>query len=164
MLGAIRPDSWNFPLLLHVLGASILLGALIAASTAQVIAWRRSSPADEAPLARLSFRTLLFVAVPAWFLMRLAAEWIASKEGWNDAAETPTWLGIGYVTAEGGGLLLLLSVILAGFGSRRLARDERGARHGPRPRLHGPRRGARHRLRDRDLGDGREAGLEQPPY
>ncbi len=121
MLGAIRPDSWNFPLLLHVLGASILLGALIAAATAQVIAWRRSSPADEAPLARLSFRTLLFVAVPAWFLMRLAAEWIASREGWNDAADTPTWLDIGYITAEGGGLLLLISVILAGFGSRRLA-------------------------------------------
>ncbi|HEY7560855.1 MAG TPA: hypothetical protein VH650_01650 [Gaiellaceae bacterium] len=121
MLAAIRPDSWNFPLLLHVLGASILLGALIAAATAQVIAWRRRSPADEVPLARLSFRTLLFVAVPAWFLMRLAAEWIASREGWNDAADTPTWLDIGYLTAEGGGLLLLISVILAGFGSRRLA-------------------------------------------
>lgn len=128
MFGAIRPDSWNFPLLLHVLGASILLGALIAAATAQVIAWSRSSPADEAPLARLSFRTLFFAAVPAWFLMRLAAEWIASREGWNDAAETPTWLGIGRITAEGGGLLLLISVILAGFGSRRLAgtNGERG--------------------------------------
>jgi hypothetical protein len=118
---AIRPDSWNLPLLLHVLGASILLGSLIAAATAQVIAWRRRSPADEAPLARLSFRTLLFVSVPAWFLMRFAAEWIAEREGWNDAADTPTWLGIGYITAEGGGLLLLISVILAGFGSRRLA-------------------------------------------
>ena len=62
--------------------------------------------------------------------MRLAAEWIASKEGWNDAEGQPTWIDIGYVTAEGGGLLLLLSVILAGFGSRRLAGDERGARHG----------------------------------
>jgi hypothetical protein len=121
VLAAIRPDSWNFPLLLHVLGASILLGSLIAATTAQLIAWRRRSPADEVALARLSFRTLLFVSVPAWFLMRLAAEWIASREGWNDAADTPTWLDVGYITSEGGGLLLLISVILAGLGSRRLA-------------------------------------------
>jgi hypothetical protein len=128
MLAAIRPDSWNFPLLLHVLGASILLGSLIAAATAQVIAWSRRSPADEAPLARLSFRTLLFVAIPAWFLMRIGAEWIASREGWNDVDEEPAWLGIGYLTAEGGGLLLLVSVVLAGFGSRSLGRSggERG--------------------------------------
>jgi hypothetical protein len=52
--------------------------------------------------------------------MRLAAEWIASRVGWNDVIETPTWLDIGYITAEGGGVLLLISVILAGFGSRRL--------------------------------------------
>ena len=123
MLADIRPDDWNFPLLLHVLGASILLGALIAAATAQLLAWRRSAPADVLPYARLSFRTLLFVAIPAWFLMRLAAEWIADKEGWNDLDEEPAWLGIGYITAEGGGILLLISVILAGIGARRLSRS-----------------------------------------
>jgi uncharacterized membrane protein len=123
MLAAIRPDDWNFPLLLHVLGASLLLGALIAAVTAQLLAWRRRAPADVLPYARVSFRTLLFVAIPAWFLMRLAAEWIADKEGWNDVDEEPAWLGIGYITAEGGGLLLLISVILAGFGARRLGRS-----------------------------------------
>ncbi len=120
MLGAIRPDSWNFPLLLHVLGASILLGALIAASTAELIAWRRRAPTNVLPLSRLAFGTLLLVAVPAWILMRVGAEWIASKEGWNDAEGQPLWIGIGYGTAEPGGLLLLLSVILAGFGVRRL--------------------------------------------
>jgi uncharacterized membrane protein len=123
MLAAIRPDDWNFPLLLHVLGASLLLGALIAAVTAQLLAWRRRAPADVLPYARVSFRTLLFVAIPAWFLMRLAAEWIADKEGWNDVDEEPAWLGIGYITAEGGGLLLLISVILAGIGARRLGRS-----------------------------------------
>ncbi len=122
MLAAIRPDDWNFPLLLHVLGASILLGALIAAVTAQLLAWRRQAPADVLPFARLSFRTLLFVAIPAWFLMRIAAEWVASK-GWNDVEPEPAWLGIGYITAEGGGLLLLISVILAGIGARRLGRS-----------------------------------------
>jgi cation transporter-like permease len=129
LLATIRPDDWNFPLLLHVLGASILLGALIAAVTAQLLAWRRRAPADMVPYARLSFRTLLFVAIPSWFLMRLAAEWIADKEGLTDLDEDPTWLGIGYMTAEGGGVLLLISVILAGIGARRLGRSngEKGA-------------------------------------
>jgi len=96
---------------------------LIAAVTAQLLAWRRRAPTDVLPYARVSFRTLLFVAIPAWFLMRLAAEWIADKEGWNDVDEEPAWLGIGYITAEGGGLLLLISVILAGIGARRLGRS-----------------------------------------
>jgi uncharacterized membrane protein len=123
MFAAIRPDDWNFPLLLHVLGASILLGALITAATAQLLAWRRNAPADVLPYARLSFRTLLFVSIPAWILMRLAAEWIADKEGWNDVDEEPAWLGIGYITSEFGGVLLLISVILAGIGARRLGRS-----------------------------------------
>jgi uncharacterized membrane protein len=129
MLAAIRPDDWNFPLLLHVLGASLLLGALITAVTAQLLAWQRRAPADVVPYARLSFRTLLFVAIPAWFLMRLGGEWIASKEGWGDVDDTPTWLDLGYITAELGGLLLLISVILAGLGARRLGRSngEQGA-------------------------------------
>lgn len=129
MLAAIRPDDWNFPLLLHVLGASILLGALVTAVTAQLLAWKRSSPTDVVSFGRFSFRTLLFVAIPAWFLMRLAGEWIATRENWDDVEEEPAWLGIGYITAEGGGLLLLISVILAGLGARRLGRSngEQGA-------------------------------------
>lgn len=128
MLAAIRPDDWNFPLLLHVLGASVLLGALITAATAQLLAWKRPGPADVIPLARLSFRTLLIVAIPAWFLMRLAAEWVASK-GWNDIDPSPAWLDIGYITSEAGGLLILIATILAGVGARRLGRShgEQGA-------------------------------------
>jgi hypothetical protein len=74
--------------------------------------------------ARLSFRTLLFIGVPAWFAMRIGAEWIYSKEGWADVPDEPSWLGVGYITADLGGLLLLISVILAGLGSRRLARAD----------------------------------------
>jgi uncharacterized membrane protein len=123
MLAIIRPDDWNFPLLLHVLGASLLLGALIAAATAQLLAWRRPEPADVIPFARVSFRTLLIAAIPAWFLMRIGAEWVASK-GWSDADPAPAWLDIGYITAELGGLLILISTILAGIGARRLGRSE----------------------------------------
>jgi uncharacterized membrane protein len=129
MFAVIRPDDWNFPLLLHVLGASLLLGALITAASAQLLAWKRSAPADVVPFARFSFRTLLIAAIPAWFLMRIAGEWIASKEGWNDVDSAPAWLDIGYITAELGGLLILISTILAGIGARRLGKSngEQGA-------------------------------------
>ena len=128
MLAAICPDDWNFPLLLHVLGASLLLGSLIAAVTAQLLAWNRGS-GDVVAYARISFRTLLFVTIPAWFLMRIPGEWIATREGWDDVDEEPAWLGIGYLTAEAGGLLILISTILAGIGVRRLGRSggEKGA-------------------------------------
>jgi putative copper export protein len=119
MLAAIRPDSWNYALFLHVLGAAVLVGALVTAGTAQVLGWARDASGGTAMFARLSFRTLLFVAVPAWFAMRIGAEWIYSNE--------PDWLGVGYMTADLGGILLLVSVVLAGFGARRLARADSGS-------------------------------------
>jgi hypothetical protein len=91
----------------------------------QILGWARDQGGGAAMFARLSFRTLLIVAIPAWFAMRIGAEWIRSKEFPNGADE-PSWIGIGYVTAEPGGLLLLISVVLAGIGARRLARG-RGA-------------------------------------
>ena len=117
MLAAIRPDDWNLPLLLHVLGAMLLVGGLVTALTALYLGWRR----DAAPFTRFGFRTLLLVAFPAWWLMRIPGEWIASKEDFGD--EEPAWLGIGYMTAEGGGLLLLISIILTGIGARRAGRS-----------------------------------------
>ena len=125
MLAAIRPDSWNYALFLHVLGATVLVGALVTAGTAQVLSWRPGG--DAAAYARLAFRTLLFVGVPAWFVMRIGAEWIYSKEKWADVPNEPDWLGVGYITADLGGILLLVSVILAGFGARRLARTDGGS-------------------------------------
>ena len=80
MLAAIRPDDWNLPLLLHVLGAMLLVGGLVTALTALYLGWRR----DAAPFTRLGFRTLLLVAFPAWWLMRIPGEWIASKEDFGD--------------------------------------------------------------------------------
>jgi hypothetical protein len=123
VLAAIRPDSWNYALFLHVLGASVLIGALVTAIALQALGWARGTPGT-AMFARLSFRTLLFIGVPAWFAMRIGAEWIYSKEGWADVPSEPSWLGVGYITADLGGILLLVSVILAGLGSRRLARAD----------------------------------------
>jgi len=120
VLAAIRPDDWNFPLLLHVLGAMLLVGGLLAAVTSLWLGWR----GDALTLPRLGFRSLLLVAFPAWWLMRIAAEWTASKEGFSGEEEGPAWLGIGYITAEGGGLLILISIILTGLGVRRMRQAE----------------------------------------
>lgn len=116
MLAAIRPDSWNFPLLLHVLGATVLVGGLVVAVTAQFMGWRRRD--DAAAFGRVAFRALLFVAFPAWWVMRIGGQWIYSKEGLDELETDPGWVGIGFVTADFGGLLLLVSIVLAGLGVR----------------------------------------------
>jgi len=118
MLAAIRPDDWNFALLVHILGATLLVGGLVTAVTALLLGWKRDAPF----YARFGFRMLLFLALPAWFLMRIGGEWIRSKEGFS-GDDDPTWLGIGYITADLGGILLLLSIILTGLGVRQLRGD-----------------------------------------
>lgn len=127
LVAIIRPDDWNLPLLVHVLGAMVLVGGLATALAFQVIGWRPERPDAAARLARWSFRSLLFVAFPAWWVMRIGAEWIYRAEEWDDAAEEPAWLGVGYVTADLGGLLLLVGLVLAGLGTRRLARADGGS-------------------------------------
>ena len=114
-LAAIRPDEWNLPLLLHVAGAMVLVGALITA-VAALMASRTSRPA---PMKRVAFRTLLLAALPGYILMRGAAEWIFSEENLDDEA---AWIGIGYIVSDLGLLLLIIATVLAGISSRR-ARD-----------------------------------------
>jgi hypothetical protein len=115
VLASIRPDSWNFPLFLHVLGAMVLVGAAAVGVAAELVAGRSEDPAR---LRRLAFRTLLLVGVPAWVAMRVGAEWIHSKE-FGSSSEDPDWVGIGYTTSEGGGLFLLVSLVLSGVAVRR---------------------------------------------
>lgn len=116
VLAAIRPDDWNFALLLHVLGAMLLVGGLTGAAISFWLGWR----GDSATLPRLGFKSLLFVAFPAWWLMRITGQWLGSKEGLGDSENDPAWLGIGYLTSEAGGLLILISLILTGLGVRRM--------------------------------------------
>ena len=122
-VAAIRPDDWNFPLLVHVLGATILVGGLLAGSS--VLAFARG----DVRFLRLGYWSLLAVALPGFVVMRVGAEWIYRKEGWDDLPEgvdDPDWLGIGYVIADAGALILLISLILGGVGMYRL-RTGRGS-------------------------------------
>jgi uncharacterized membrane protein len=118
VIAAIRPTGWDFPLFLHVLGAMVLVGGLLVAVSFQILSWRRREPADVTVFDRASFRALLFVALPGWVLMRLGGQWIYSREGWTGDND-PSWLGIGYATADLGGLLLLVTIVIAGLGVRR---------------------------------------------
>ena len=122
VLAAVRPDEWNFPLLVHVFGAMVLVGGLV--SGASALAYARSDPR----LLRLGYWTLLAVSLPGWLVMRIGAQWIYTKEGWDDLPEAaePGWLGIGYVTAEAGGLILAVSLIVGGIGVYRL-REGKGS-------------------------------------
>jgi hypothetical protein len=111
----VRPDSFNFPLLVHVLGAMVLVGTVAAGVTVELVAMRSQAPER---LRRLAFRTLLLGAVPAYVAMRAGAEWIHSKEFPNGSSD-PTWIGIGYITADGGAIVLLVTLILAGIAARK---------------------------------------------
>jgi hypothetical protein len=124
MLAAVRPHSWDLAIFVHVLGAMILMGGLVTAAGAGLVGWRESA----AGLRRLSALTLFAVALPGWIIMRLGAEWAYSKEGWDKVPDKlqPTWLGIGYLTADIGGIILLIALILGGIGVRR-ARGGGGA-------------------------------------
>ena len=123
VLAVIRPDSWDVPLLLHVLGAFILVGGLLATTGALAFA------GGDTKLLRLGYRSLLAVAVPGWVLMRVGAEWIYSKEGWDDlpaGIDDPGWLTLGFITADSGALILIAAAVVGGIGTRRL-HEGRGA-------------------------------------
>ena len=112
MLAFARP---HFPLLLHVLGAMTLVGAVGAGVVAELAAARAEEPAY---LRRLAFRIFLLGALPAYIVMRVGAEWINSKEFGSSPVDS-TWITIGRVVADAGGLVFLISLILAGVATRR---------------------------------------------
>ena len=115
VLALVRTDNLNFPLFVHVLGAMILIGGLLAGAASLGFA------RGEARFLRLGYWSLLAVSLPGWLIMRAGAEWIASREGWTKkGVPTPTWLDIGSLIADAGGLILLVSLIVGGVGVRRL--------------------------------------------
>lgn len=121
-----RPDGWNFPLLLHVAGAMLLVGSLTLVTATLVGAWRDGS----LTLVRSGFRAILLGVIPSFLLMRLAAEWIASKEGLEDS--DVTWINIGFMTSDIGLLLIIIATVAAGVAVRRAGRSGGAAGVGAR--------------------------------
>jgi hypothetical protein len=121
VLAAARPDEWNFPLLVHVAGAMILVGGLL--TGASTLAFARG---DVRSL-RLGYWALLAVGLPGLILMRVGASWIYSKyeDVLPEGADDPGWVAIGMITADLGGLLFLISLVVGGIGVYRL-RDDKG--------------------------------------
>jgi hypothetical protein len=95
-----------WPLFLHVLGAMTLFGAILAASITSTVSWR--APGSTI-LRRATFRALL-VALPAYILLRGAAQWIYNDEKGAYPGSDPTWIGIGFAVSDAGLLLLLLTL------------------------------------------------------
>ena len=117
VLAAIRPEEQSFALLLHLVGATVVFGALLASATSLLLA------RGEARLLRLGYFSLLLVGLPGLILMRLAGQWLYNLQHWDDLPDQidePAWLGIGFVVADWGGLLFLLSLALGGVGIYRL--------------------------------------------
>jgi hypothetical protein len=116
VLAAIRPDDFNLPLFLHVLGAMALVGALVLA----LVSLASARGAEPAAGLRLAYRSLLLGAIPAWIVMRAGAQWIASKEGFDDPdVEVPSWIDIGFMTSEPTLLLLIAATVCSGMAARR---------------------------------------------
>jgi hypothetical protein len=112
-LATIRPGDWNLPLFVHVGGAMLLVASLVLVVVAMGAAARRGDGALE--LTRVAYRALLLGVLPAYVVMRAGAEWIVSKEGVSEAS----WVGVGYTTADGGLLLVIIAAVLAWRATRR---------------------------------------------
>jgi len=119
VLAAIRPGEVNLPLFLHVLGAMLLVGTLFAVALATAIGWRRSD--DAAGLTRFSLLTLLIGVLPSYILMRIGAQWTEAEQDYPDDFDA-AWIGIGYITADAGALLIIVSIVLSVIGLRKLRR------------------------------------------
>jgi hypothetical protein len=121
VLAIVRPDAWNWALLVHVAGAMILVGGVLTAGTASLM--MRGDPTGT--LARFSYRTLLIVGLPGLIIMRAGAAWIYDKEGWTGDND-PTWLGIGFAAGDIGAVLFIIALIVGGIGLRRMRRGTGG--------------------------------------
>jgi hypothetical protein len=116
VLAVIRPDSWNLPLFLHVLGAIVLFGST--ATVAIVGFASRTRDEHAALLSRVGLWTFLLGIVPGWILMRAGAQWIVDKE-FPNGANTPGWVDVGFIVSEPGAGLLIVLGILAWVWKRR---------------------------------------------
>jgi hypothetical protein len=91
----------------------VLVGALVAGAVALLASSRHEHGAR---LRRFAFRSLLFAGLPVYIGMFVSGEWITSKEGLG-GEDDPAWFVIGIVVGDLTGLLLAVSIVLAGIAS-----------------------------------------------
>lgn len=113
VLAVVRPGSWNWALFLHIGGAMALVASLILALYAIRIARERG----DQPAAEFAFRVLLRFTLPAYVVMRVGAQIIASKEHLENSKDA--WIGIGFMVSDAGLLLLVVGLVLTGLMARR---------------------------------------------
>jgi hypothetical protein len=128
MIAAVRPDSWNLPLLVHVLGAMVFVGLLLVLAVILVVSLRDGG--DRVAALRFAFRTVLLGLLPSYIVMRVGAEWVFSEE---NADEDAAWIGIGYIVTDLGLLLLIVTAVLLGLARRRAASGTKEPRGLVRP-------------------------------
>ena len=112
VFAAIRPDSWNPALFVHVLAGMVLVGVLVFGAVALAAPARHHS----ARLRRFGFRSLLFAGLPAYVALFVSGEWLTSKEGLG-GEDDPAWFIIGIAVGDLTGLLLAVSLVLLGIAS-----------------------------------------------
>jgi hypothetical protein len=123
VLGVIRPDSWDLPLFVHILGALVLVGGLTLSAVSLIAAWRSGSAA----LTKLGFMSLFYGALPGYVVMRGGAQWIAHKEGLDNEDVDLSWVNIGFSVSDLGFVLLVASLVIGGIAIRRINRGEGGS-------------------------------------
>jgi hypothetical protein len=104
---------------MHVLGAMLLVGGLLAG--ASLLAFARGDLA----LLRLGYRTLVLVGVPSYAMLWGAGHWVYSEQGLDESPIDAAWTTIGFLVVELGAVLFLVALALGGVGLRRM-RDGRG--------------------------------------
>ncbi len=103
------------PLFVHVLGATLLFGTLLAVTT---LAFASTRIVEHGPLLRrLAFTVMLAGVWPSYILMRVGAQWVLSHEGLDD--DPPGWVGVGFLVSDAGILVLLVLTLLGWLGLRR---------------------------------------------
>ena len=114
----------NLALFLHVLGATVLFGAVVV-FVMLAAAGRRQD--DAVPFARHAFRIWMFLVVPAYIVTRVGAQWILSLEN-NDIPKLDDkgWVSAGFLVTDIGIVILLALGITAWRGARKP--EARGAR------------------------------------
>jgi hypothetical protein len=111
-----RPDSAAFPLFVHIVGATVMVGGVLTSGSALAFA------KGDAKLLRLGYWSMLAVALPGYIIMRVGAEWLYVEENWDEVPDRllPSWLEIGFWIANVGALLLVIALVVGGIGMRQL--------------------------------------------